>query len=130
MTFNTLLRFLGLGKVSGYMERRKAQLRKQGEMDTQLEPLESQCPQVIIDFYKLQRKVNRINSYEAYNTSIITNFGRFDDMLQQVDKMDNRVLEIKAGAESNQEQCTALNKFVAAYDFSESRPVTVSGLVE
>jgi len=130
MTFNTLLRFLGLGKVSGYMERRKAQLRKQGEMDTQLEPLESQCPQVIIDFYKLQRKINRVNSYEAYNTSIITNFGRFDDMLQQVDKMDNRVLEIKAGAESNQEQCIALNKFVAAYDFSESRPVTVSGLVE
>lgn len=88
-------------------------------MDTQLEALESQCPQVIIDFYKLQREVNRINSYEAYNTSIITNFGRFDDMLQQVDKMDNSVLEIM-GAESNQEQCAALNKFVTAYNVSGS----------
>ena len=117
MAFETLLNFLGFSKVSSYMERRKAQLRKQGEMDAQLEPLESRCPQVIIDFYKLQRKVNRINSYEAYNTSFITNFGRFDDMLQQVDKMDNRVLEITAGSAlpGHGYQCTALNKFVTSY---------------
>ena len=120
MTFDTLLRFLGFGKMSTYMERRKEQLRKQGKMDTQLEALESQCPQVIIDFYKLQREVNRINSYEAYNTSIITNFGRFDDMLQQVDKMDNSVLEIMVGhvphCYTSRQQCAALNKFVTVYN--------------
>lgn len=107
-----LASFIGLEKIFTYMGRRKNQLYRQEEMDKKLEKLEYQCPKVILEFYKLQREINRHNSYIAYSHNIIFNFGLLDSMLEQVDLIDTTIINILDSKNNKRVICRDISKFI------------------
>ena len=109
--FVKIASFFGFEKIFTYMSRRNDQMYRQEEIDKKLEPLEYQCPQIMIDFFKLQRRINRENSHNTYSANLILNFGMLDEIMENVDKMDNTILKIMETG-GRRSQCRQIQKLI------------------
>jgi hypothetical protein len=63
--------FSYLFKIQDLSERRILQLKLEEKMDSALYNTYKECPEITLKFLLQIRKINRINSYEIYNSSIV-----------------------------------------------------------
>jgi hypothetical protein len=63
--------FTKLFKIQELSERRLLQLRLEETMDNKLYETYKHCPETTLKFLLSIRKLNRISSYELYNSSIL-----------------------------------------------------------
>lgn len=63
--------FSNLFKIRELSQRRTLQLRLEETMDNNLHQTYKECPDTTLKFLLTIRKINRINSYEVYNSSIL-----------------------------------------------------------
>jgi hypothetical protein len=63
--------FSNIFKIKELSERRTLQLRLEETMDNNLYQTYKECPDTTLKFLLTIRKINRINSYELYNSGIL-----------------------------------------------------------
>lgn len=90
-----------------FISDRKKQLEEQEKIDSSLEKLNKKCPEVLVEFFMMERLINRKQCYNVHNSNIWEYPDIISNNMEKLEKRNTQILDIL----NSKDICLNLQKF-------------------